>query len=358
MKYLPRAAPAPTSGDLAVGPPTTMLPAAFNINLQVKARNKARSRAPRSRGFHPSELFGMCPVKYYLYDSSIENLASPDPKVIASAVDIIKRVLDTVHDGVRPGRVPQKMLADFHVGDAIHEWTQFSFGEAGFLWGIWKCPHCAATTEPGFMPRMKIIDRNGNEMMVAAYCSACKGGNHLSEHRQVKWRYVEPWMGLPEWELDGHCDGILLIPFKGRLVPFILEIKSINSNGYMGRYGDPLPLPAHVQQASQYVWAARQSYSWLAELAHVYFVYVNKDAVRDNKEFAISADMDVVDKMVSNMRTVIEAKAKDEIPVHARHCKDIESKVATTCPVVEECFGRKPPANLFAKDFDFKELPL
>jgi hypothetical protein len=86
MKYLPRAAPAPTANDLEVGPPTTMLPATFNVNRQIKARNKARSRAPRSRGFHPSELFGMCPVKYYYYDSSIENLASPDPEVIKSAL--------------------------------------------------------------------------------------------------------------------------------------------------------------------------------------------------------------------------------------------------------------------------------
>jgi hypothetical protein len=123
----------------------------------------------------------------------------------------------------------------------------------------------------------------------------------------------------------------------------------------MGRYGDPLPKPEHVSQASQYVFAARQSFPWLSELAHVYFAYVNKNAVRNCKEFAVPADMNVVDKMLFNMTAVIEGKKTNTPPVHARRCQDIEAKTAVTCPLVEECYGRKPPANLFAKGFKFEE---
>jgi len=361
-KPLPAAAETTTGPSLygiPVGVPEELsLPTTYRVNKEIVAHVKSKKNGPRSRGFHPSELYGLCPVKYYLYDQALDGFASPDPAVIRDSMKVVRSVLDTEHDGVRPGRAPMHLVADFHGGDAIHEWQQYHYGERGYLWGRWKCPHCSSIAT-GFMPRMVVQNIHGHDQMVGAYCQSCKGGNYLSRYRQIKWLYIEPWLGLKEWEIDGHCDGIFLKPYKGRLLPFIFEIKSINENGYMGRYGDPLPRVEHVAQASQYVWAARQTFPWLRDLRHVYFCYVNKNAQRDTKEFAIAADMQVVERMTNNMRIVLDAKRAGAPPtVRHSNCTGIESKTARDCPLVERCYGRKPPANLFDPAFTWEDPPL
>ena len=337
--------------------PDAVLPTSFRVNTEVKAFLKLTQKVPRSRGFHPSGLSRLCIMKHWIYETSINNFAHHDPAVIQEAMRTVRTILDTEHDA-KPGRAPTHLQADFHGGDSIHEYQQFRFGERGYLWGRWKCPHCRVTTEPGFMPRMQGRDRNGKPMMVAAYCPACRGGNYAARYRQVKWKYVEPFVGLPEWDLGGNTDGILLYPYRNVVVPAIFEIKSINEGGYYGRYGEPLPRADHIAQASNYVWSARQTYPFLRDMRHIYFIYVNKNAQRDAKEFLVPVDMGVVQKMTDTMRVSLEAKRGSGPPVHARRCPAIESIDATKCPVVEKCWGRKPPANFFSENFSAEDLPL
>ena len=359
---LPTVAAALPGIDLPIGVPDehmSKLPTSFRVNTEIKAFLSQLSKGPRSRGFHPSELARLCGMKFHIYDQAIEGFASTDPEVIVRSLDVVRRVLDTEHD-VAPGRAPTHLMADFHAGDQIHLYQQFRYGERGYLWGRWECPACESVTDaPGLMPRVMVPDRNGSPIKVAARCPACRGKNYLRKYGQVRWRYVEPWMGLPEWELDGHCDGIVLFPRKDYVVPALMEIKSINEGGYFGRYGEPLPREDHIKQASQYVFSAQQTYPFLRDVKHIYFVYVNKNAQRDTKEFLVPADMGVVRDMQVTMSALLTAKRTAQRPEHTRKCQSVCAQDAIKCPVIEECFGEKPPVNFFSESFNAEEeLPL
>jgi len=337
---------------------TLTLPTSLRLNKEVIAHLNALQKGPRSRGFHPSGLPKLCAMKYYLYEQAIRDFAHPEPARIQEAMRRVRAILDTVHDGVSPNRLPSRLEPDFHVGDAIHEFVQWSLGLRGYLWGRWMCPHCRAVTGWGTMPRVNVSDIGGNQIAAAAPCNNCRGRNR--SHKTIHWRYVEPWAGDKEWDQEGHTDGLFIKPYKGAHVKAVLEIKSINENGYLGKYGDPLPKPEHIVQASQYVWAARTVYPELfGDLEHIYFIYVNKNAVRDWKEFLVPADRAVMAEMQEKMTTVTTALATSQPPEHARACSSIETKQARTCPMVEECYGQKPPANFFdPASFDFEDLPL
>ncbi len=347
-------------GALPIGAPADVrLPTSFKVNAEIQAHARSVRVAPRSRGFHPSELPRTCGQKFLIYDQAIENFASPDPAVIAKAMATVRLILDSEHD-VSPGGRPAHLEPDFEEGSAIHRYQQFRYGERGYLWGRWQCPNCSATTPPGFMPRIETLDKQGKAIMVAAPCPACAGRNFLHAHGQVRWVYVEPFLGLAEWTLGGHTDGLWFRKQDGYYLPAIFEVKSINENGYMGKYGEPLPKKEHVAQASQYVFSARQHFPWLASLRHIYFVYVNKNAPRESKEFLVEADMNVVAQLQQVMASVLAVRQGRQPAINPRICPSVDSVGATKCPVVEHCFGRKPPANLFDSKHIFtpEELPL
>jgi hypothetical protein len=349
----------PPGITLPVGaPPGAKLPTSFRVNAEMQAHVRSVRVGPRARMFHPSELPRTCGMKYLIYDRAIEGFASPDPKVIQDSMRIIRTILDSEHD-VSPGGRPAHLEPDFEEGSAIHRYQQFRYGERGYLWGKWKCPHCDAVTEPGFMPRVETHDKQGKAIFVAAPCLRCHGRNFLHEHGQVRWIYQEPFLGLQEWALGGHTDGILLMPRDTFILPAVLEVKSINENGYMGKYGEPLPKKEHIAQGSQYVFALRQHFPWLREVRHIYFVYVNKNAPRETKEFLVEADMEVVARLQGLMSGVLAAKQGQVSPA-LRLCPSPESVGAMKCPVCFECFGVRPPANLFDPKTMFRpeDLPL
>jgi len=325
------------------------LPTSFKLLKGVQAHFALQRRGPRKRGFHPSEMPYLCPVKFAIYDNALDDFASPDPVVLQRAFATVRKILDTIHD-VSPGKLPSKLIPDFHVGDAIHAGVQYWLGVRGLLWGKWECPWCHAVSVDGFMPRRLVSDINDDQMYDAAPCARCNGQN-LRE-KTIKWRYVEPWSGNKEWGLEGNCDGILVVKYQGRTIVAVLEIKSINENGYREKYNGPLPQEGHIKQASQYVWALSQEHGWLAELQHIYFIYVNKNAVRDWKEFLVQSDPLIMTELQAKMRAVIEAREQRTLPLAARSCPDITCKSARECPVVVECFGEEPPVNIFAADFD------
>ena len=347
----------PGGDDTPIGVPESKLaklPTSFRINAEIKAHLSLQQEQPRSRGFHPSGIAKMCAVKFWLYDQAIENFASPDPEVIKDSFAIIRAVLDTPHE-VSPGRLPAYLKADFHGGDSIHEWQQFHYGQLGYLWGKWECVHCRAKSAPGFMPRMITTDIDGKALLVAAPCTVCRGQNFLGRYKQLRWRYLEPWVGSARWKITGHTDGIFLKRRGKFIVPAIFEIKSINEAGYHNRYGDPIPKPEHIKQASLYAEIIKKTYPWLSNLNHIYFCYVNKNAQRETKEFLVEVDSSVVADSKRKMTTVLEA---GQVPTHARLCQSIDTKQARECPLVERCYGCKPSASIFDKGFSFEELPL
>lgn len=352
--------PAPPGISLPIGvPPGATLPTSFRVNAEIRAHVSSLRVGPRARGFHPSENPRMCGMKFFIYDRAIEGFASPDPAVIRESMRIVRSILDTEHD-VAPGGRPAHLEPDFEEGSSIHRYQQFRYGERGYLWGRWKCPHCDAATEPGFMPRVQTIDKRGKNIYVAAPCPACHGRNFLHEHGDVSWIYVEPFLGLAEWTTGGHTDGIMLVPRDNFTLPAVLEVKSINENGYHGKYGEPIPKREHIAQGSQYVWQVWQHFPWLRNLRHIYFVYVNKNAPRETKEFLLEADMNVVRLLQSTMAGVLATKRGESSPVNLRVCQSSESVGALKCPVCFECFGKKPPTSIFdpKNTFSPEELPL
>lgn len=343
----PGAISAPSGIDLPVGAPAgVQLPTTFKVNIEIHAHVRATRAQPRALGFHPSEMPRTCAAKHLIYRNAIDDFASTDPARIKEAMRLVRLILDTEHD-VSPGGAPAHLAPDFDEGSAIGRYQQFRHGERGYLWGQWQCPHCLAKTPSGFMPRVSAVDKEGKEHKVAAPCIACAGANFRHAYGAVRWLYVEPFVGLVEWDSGGHVDGIWLKRQPDYILPAIMEIKSINENGYLGKYGEPLPKKEHVIQASQYVFAVRQHYPWLANLRHIYFVYVNKNALRETKEFLVEADMAEVARVQTMMSQILAARRGGGLTPALRLCPSIESVGATKCPVAEQCFGVPRPVNFF-----------
>ena len=327
------------------------LPTSFRVCKDVIAYRNLLRKPPRARGFHPSGMSRLCPVKHWFYDHALEDFASDDPVKVRAAMATVRMVLDTPHDA-SPGRLPGRLDGDLFIGDAIHQWVQYSFGLLGYLWGGWRCVICRTKiSENGYMPRVTSLDVKGQPLQVSAPCLACNGRNLAHD---TPWLYVE--LGIRnDWDVVGHCDGVFIKPWAGGTLKAALEIKSINENGYYGRYGDPLPKPEHVEQASHYVWGLREKYEWLADLEHIYFVYICKNAIRDWKEFLVTVNSEAIDK---TKQVITAIRAAEEPPLHLRTCDQVYAKLATTCPLVERCFGEAPPLNFFDPNVSMEEFPL
>ena len=81
----------------------------------------------RAKGFHPSEVAGICP-RYV----------------------ILKRLLD---NRFKQKPINTNLHRIFNDGTMAHEWYQNRYlGPAGVLWGKWICSRCKEVVE-GFMPK-------------------------------------------------------------------------------------------------------------------------------------------------------------------------------------------------------------
>lgn len=323
--------PEPAAPPAGPDPPTTL-----RLNHQVKGWLGARVGRPRTWGFHPSEMKGLCPVFHYYIEEARNNVASPVAEVVQQAFGFLRTAIDARTRSFNPG-----VQMELREGDYIHDDARFYLGILGYLVGRWRCSFCFAetTVELAQMPRIEVPDLDGRPTWDAAPCSRCVGRNLRDD---ISWYYIEPYVYLPEWEIDGHVDGILHIPFEdGSFVPIVLEIKSINEAGYQQKYGT-IPKPEHIEQASLYAWA------W--GISHLCFLYINKNQVQQWKEFVVRRDEAAIQDAQEKILAVKTGRLRGEAPTWARACKDIREERAVSCPAVERCFGCKPPAN-------FMELP-
>jgi hypothetical protein len=305
-------------------------PLALGLNKLVKAHALLTKGTPRAHGFHPSELPKLCPTLYYFEEKAREDLCSDDPEKITAAFKFIQDCVNAKRQQFSP-----EVQLEFRVGDSIHSEVQWRLGVLGYLWGRWKCVHCHAVTDPGWMPRMWVDDVNGQPILDAAPCVQCNG---LNRRDKVPWVYLEPKVENAEWGVTGHCDGDLRVPSNGYWYRYILEVKSINSAGFEGKRG-PLPQPDHVIQAS--------IYGWLLGVDHIVFVYVCKDQVSKWKEFVVPVDRVAIADAQNRIAAVLKARETGEPPLKARACPDVQDERAKACPAVEKCFGKKPLANFW-----------
>lgn len=310
---------------------TQNVPQALGLSKLVAAYLERRPERPRSPGMHPSESAYMCPVLERFVDLANDDLCSGEPAKIEGALAFRRAVLESK-------RFSAGLKLEFLVGSAIHELVvQYHLGVLGYLWGVWACPHCGSKTEPGFMPRAIIADVRGQPMYDGAPCTVCWGRNFRHD---APWRYVEPSMGdtalAVELGISGNMDGDLRFFRDNRWFRYILEVKSINSAGFSGKRGFPLPKPEHVLQAS--------IYAYLKGVQWVHFIYVCKDQVSEWKEIVVPADLEAVSRYKDRIDAVLKARAAGQLPLHARVCSDPRDERARKCPAVTACFGCSAPS--------------
>jgi hypothetical protein len=308
-------------------------PDSFRLSAQVKAWLGARTGRPRDWGFHPSEMKVMCPVFHYFMEEARRDLTGADPQVVAAAYATLRKAIDARVREFNPG-----VQMELREGDYIHDDVRYYLGMLGHLLGRWRCSFCHATTKNDLeqMPRIEVPDLEGRPTWDAAPCPRCVGRNLRDD---IAWYYIEPYIKLDDWEIDGHVDGILRMPVKGTYHTLVLEIKSINEAGFQQKYG-VIPKPEHIEQASLYAWA------W--GVSHVMFIYVNKNQVQHWKEFVVRRDEASILDAQNKILAVKEGRRLKMAPVTARACNDIREPRAAACPFVEKCFGMKAPENFMS----------
>jgi hypothetical protein len=324
----PEIANAPT---IARTPP----PTSFKLLKEVKAYHATKPKGPRKHGAHPSSIPRLCPVKFAIYEQARDGLASDDPKVVAESYALVQKILNTPTHGANPGgRFKPELLMEFRAGTSIHVATQFDLGVIGKLWGKWRCPRCAYTTEAGWMPRAWYPGADGGRPMLdAAPCVNCKGRN---KREDAAWLYVEPAVFNAHYGILGHYDGDVRVQRGNEVWRMLLEIKSINENGYLEKYGS-LPSHDHIIQAS--------IYAWLAGFAWIMFMYVDKNALSKQKEIIVPVDNQAIADATGKLEAIKAFRETKRLPLAARVCEDICCKTARGCPVVDKCWGTFPPTQ-------------
>jgi glutaredoxin len=309
------------------------IPKALGLNKLMHARHALQAGKARSMGYHPSEIFRSCPVLQWFENQAWENLASDDPAVIQEAYAFLRKKLDTNERQFSSG-----VKAEFSYGHAIHTNTQYELGLLGVLWGKWECPHCHHVTPVEcFMPRMIVDDVNGDPLYEGAFCVHCK-----SNHRALwPWHYVEPTVYSDEWNIIGHCDGIIIITREGVTHKYVLEIKSAHEAKFEGKW-KPLPIHEHVEQASLY--------GFVLKIEHILFIYVDKNAPSRWKEIVTPVSDISVQDAQNYVKAIRWGDERTQPPLYARVCSSIREKRAKGCVACEKCFGKKPLESWWDED--------
>jgi hypothetical protein len=324
-------APVPATSRLAP-------PRKFGLSKEVKSYHNVKPIPPRRHGVHPSALPTLCPVKFTLVEWIRAAIASEDPEQAAQALALLQKVNnDPVHGASPGGRFKGELLQEFRAGSDIHRNVQFDLGVTGRLWGKWRCPRCRWVSPEGWMPRAWYPGKDGSQVLDAAPCVQCSGRN---KREDWPWLYVEPAVTHWGYGIIGHYDGDLRVT-RGETWRLLLEIKSINENGYMEKYG-VLPNPAHVLQASVYAWLG--GFSWIC------FIYVDKNQVHKWKEIIVPVDTEAISEVVAKLEAIKWARENRQLPLAARVCEDIRCKTARGCPLVYQCWGETPPPNFWGDD--------
>jgi len=301
------------------------------IDRHLDVRPNRRPRHADSY-FHASEIRSLCPIKEYWHRAWLLALKKARGKKR-------KALLEKVHACANAGRPKASLQAIFDTGTVIHKQVQYYYGVTGLLVGAWRCPVCGFVLrgkEPLQMPRVAVASATGYKIHDFDLCPECHVNNETWPH----WEYVEPF-GVDKLEnVAGSTDGFLDILFDGRCYNGILEVKSINANGFDEKYGDPLPKPEHVFQASIYMHLFGRSWALI--------VYFNKNTSQV-KEFLVPKDPAAWDTAVGRSRAVTQGLKRGTPPSEDwRTCQRIKDPAARVCPAAFECWGEHPPENFMA----------
>lgn len=279
-----------------------------------------------------------------------------------------EEVLRARHNTARKETLHAKELLTFAVGSALHwavqnealspviAWAvrQETLGHLGNVWGVWRCPYCAArhgglpatwtsglpheSTFPlpigmstvverfqvdpadigGFVP---LGDGEVRERYVSRpqVCAGCGRPGH-------RLLYTEQWFGNLSAKVGGSPDGFLL---TDRLPGFgLLEIKSIS--GRQSWQVKQVPRLDHVVQAHVYL--------WLTGARWVIILYWDKGRYGTDAwiEHFVERDEGVIDQIKGQVRSLRVGLLEDTLP--DRICQHADCVRAAECSTPGPCF--------------------
>lgn len=280
----------------------------------------------RKRGvLHPSEISGeFCPREYVLLEMHPEHYAKNKPS------PNLQRIFD--------------------VGHKIHDLMQEYYADAGLLYGTYECiRHCLDCPLQarfyGFYPK--------------TYCPL----NRLDYDGKTplpKWMYKEVRIRDDRLNIEGHTDGIIVMP----LGKFIWEFKTIRNSGFVALVEE---LDKHREQALIYLYCeqkqANKRAKWYEQqlktnlnspsyykdnfkvesmdYAGVIIQYMNKDT-QELKEFVIKNDGRVEQFIKEKEKDLIEAnQCKEDNVIPQRRCRNkTEGKTKYKCRAIDICFNK------------------
>lgn len=293
--------------------------------------------ANKVRIFRPSRLSSLCPVEAVF---AMNLLRKGTPKSVCEFVQTMQ--------------LPAHLTQVVDTGTVIHTQLQYYAGLMGFCKrGKWRCPNCGAETT-GAVPmpvhQRKDPRHKGISNTYARPCVWCKGKNLKFF---PPWRYVE--IELQEQALDvpvhlrttGHVDQLWDIYVKKFMLTAFVDYKTINEQGFNEQYGH-LPKDDHVEQLQYYLGLAKQDPNFIATYGDVNYgiiLYYNKNKSQ-HKLFVFKYDPQIWLKKQKEIQWARKGNLKEI--AKWRVCPNVRHKRARECYFVKACWGKVPPANLFA----------
>jgi|GEM_PF-1713646 len=294
------------------------------------------NRRPRHADsfFHASQIRRMCPIFEYWNRTWLKQMKKARGKNR-------EKLQKKVHACLYADRPKASLQSIFDLGTVLHTKIQYYYGVIGLLVGTWRCPICGHVEgdpdeKPIKMPREAVISASGHKIYDFAICPKCKKNHKTWPH----WEYVEPFAIDVSDRIAGSTDGFIDYRYDGKLYQGILEVKSINENGFNEKYGEPLPKADHVFQASIYM------HLFGREWALILYYNKNKSQV---KEFLVPKDPNAWTYSVRRSRATTQALKKQKPPSDDwRTCQKIKDPAARSCPAAFECWGEHPPENFMS----------
>jgi len=257
--------------------------------------------------FHPSEVSsGLCPRF-----KALAHLSKPESKGGAGASLL----------GGKDYPDP-RLMRIFNMGHGVHWMYQHKvLGPAGLLWGKWV---------PGETALMDALVMGKMPEPVIGFMPG------------PDWTYVEPAMWNEEYNIGGHCDGIIVLEDGSTA---LVEVKSINDRGF-GFLQEPKV--THARQLQLYLSGVPTNLTvdgtfnpgWPKEIQKPtggWNIYVNKNTSVE-KHYWSNTNPEVLAGLYARIDEYREALAKEELPVRIPECKTPRSERAKRCQGVSACW--------------------
>lgn len=229
------------------------------------------------------------------------------------------------HEVLLSDDVDGSLLWIFEIGTGVHERMQNVLLPLAFpneFQGWWRCQACNHLHVGPEVEGTYLLPPRG-WIPRPEKCVVCGHG---------EFSYAELTFYWPEFDLSGHCDGVLVWPDAE---PEVLEMKTINPNSFP--YVDPFqggkPREDHVLQDSVYQWGCG--------LRRGRIVYVNKGGSNLEESLAeqvIGRDDAALGTVRQRLSEAMAALNGGPCPGRLADCKMKSSRRAKQCPVRDQCF--------------------